>query len=353
MKLTMMDANVNHSDSNSNSSSSKKFLLPESFEPNEYSVICGRGKVYSASPGNNRLQKIVSLYVTSYSQATTKPKKSEIVSMILRRARQGVVMISEQTSLFVKFENDRWYSVSDNVAREKVGGMLRERLSSQYKSSSKAKIAKRQSIKAIENALRKGDGVNSNGGGCTTTRGIINTVTSNTLRDIPQDITIPQRLPHHKIDVSLAMTAGKMNELSYSHQDNATSSFVLHNNTSYNEADRPWSSSFVLDSCRTTSSTPSSFHSIAAAPTTSAHSLFARTSSSSSNNNKELSFEQLERACDMISEALLLEKTKRSSSLYSFLDDNVTGMGPPVSSTLVDVGPTNLPSNFDPTSVFD
>jgi hypothetical protein len=47
--------------------------------------------------------------------------------------------------------HDRW-EVDAGFAREKVGSLLRDRLHSQYKSSSKAKMARRQKLKATNNA---------------------------------------------------------------------------------------------------------------------------------------------------------------------------------------------------------
>jgi hypothetical protein len=49
--------------------------------------------------------------------------------------------------LFVT-HNYRW-EMDDSVAREKVGCLLRDRLHSQYRSSSKAKMAKRRALKAV------------------------------------------------------------------------------------------------------------------------------------------------------------------------------------------------------------
>jgi hypothetical protein len=60
-------------------------LLPPSFMPNEFSVICGRGKVNSSSPGNRQLKVIAASYLDQYSMAKTKADKSAIVSNIIER----------------------------------------------------------------------------------------------------------------------------------------------------------------------------------------------------------------------------------------------------------------------------
>ena len=50
--------------------------------------------------------------------------------------------------VFVKIDDEgRYWHVHDSVGREKIGGILRDRLHAQYKSSSKSKIAKRKAMK--------------------------------------------------------------------------------------------------------------------------------------------------------------------------------------------------------------
>ena len=45
---------------------------------------------------------------------------------------------------FVTFENGRYYEVSERTAREKVGGFFRDSLPAEYKSSAKAKLARKK-----------------------------------------------------------------------------------------------------------------------------------------------------------------------------------------------------------------
>lgn len=425
--LSGNDNNSTTSTSNSSNSTRNKELLPVDFEPDDYSVICGRGKVYSNSPGNIRLQNIVGLFVSAYSQATTKCKKSEIVSLILHRAKQqqqGVRRNSE--NLFVKYEQNRWWVVSDNVAREKIGGLLRERLSSQYKSSSKAKMIakKRQSIKAIESALR---GYDSND--------ITNITTATMFFDKYQD----QDLMNSKTTPASASCFGQ--EI---YPQNAISGSSHQHNLSPKMIDDPIDSPFIMDRVQcdvisssnlveesplvgrhgwstlpqlqhhsSTSKLPLSFTSFpseghqddngawlfvngnnGSCLTSHPHNdyLECRSSScsssisncspsssptgeeggtSNSSSNEKLLFEQLEKACDKITEALLLERKRQQGTLHSFFNDNnlvsipttctrttsdTSSSSCPTATAVAtpdtDIDLMMIPSNFDPTTIF-
>lgn len=118
-------------------------VLPQDFVPDIKTVLCHRGKVYSTAPGNVRLGNIVKTYIPLYAQAETKTQKSEIVSVIMDR------VLKEEGTIFVKLVNGRYHHVDDSAAREKVGGMLRDRLHMRYKSSSKAKSVKRQTMRTV------------------------------------------------------------------------------------------------------------------------------------------------------------------------------------------------------------
>ena len=124
---------------------SKDILLPKEFVPGQNSVICGRGKVCSSAPGNRRLKKILDAYLKPYSECKSKLEKSSIVSTIVNMVKQ-----SSPVGAFVKFEKGLWYEVEDSVAREKIGCMFRDALPSQYRSSTKAKLARRRACKEAE-----------------------------------------------------------------------------------------------------------------------------------------------------------------------------------------------------------
>jgi hypothetical protein len=121
----------------------KILRLPDNFTPAKYSVICGRGKGYSKSTGVVHLKSLINRYLDTYSEARTKIEKSVIVSDIMTAMRQEAA----PEAAFVKCENNVWWEVDDSIAREKIGYMLRDRLHAQYRSSNKAKFARKKARK--------------------------------------------------------------------------------------------------------------------------------------------------------------------------------------------------------------
>ena len=119
----------------------EKTPLPDNFEPSPYSVLIGRGKACTEATGNKRLKVIVSTFLDEYSQAAeSRIEKTIIVSKIIDMVRDAT-----PRGAFIKQEDGIWWEVSDHVARERVGSMLRDMLHEQYRSSSKSKLAKRKS----------------------------------------------------------------------------------------------------------------------------------------------------------------------------------------------------------------
>ena len=114
------------------------------YTPVGKTVVCGRGKVCVNSPGNKHLQSLVKNWLQKYSKAKTKMDKSAIVSCILRDVKQATF----PEPAFVKPNKDKVYcEVTDAFAREKIGGMFRDLLHTQYKSSNKAKNARKRAKK--------------------------------------------------------------------------------------------------------------------------------------------------------------------------------------------------------------
>jgi hypothetical protein len=108
------------------------------FQPSEYSVICGRGKASYDHTGNHHLRMLASMFVEKYSQTGCgKKHKSTIASHI-------VALTRESGGLFCKYEQGAWFEVGDHFAREKVSCMFRDMLHNQYRSSAKAKTARRR-----------------------------------------------------------------------------------------------------------------------------------------------------------------------------------------------------------------
>ena len=114
----------------------ERIMMPKSFQPQEYDVICAKGKVAANHSGNGHLRQLVAKYYLDYGNATTRYEKTKVVTTIIEDIRNKC---SDYGGGFVKLENDRWFEIGENAAREKVGQHLRERLHIKYKSSTKAK----------------------------------------------------------------------------------------------------------------------------------------------------------------------------------------------------------------------
>lgn len=116
-----------------------KTPLPLDFEPTPYTVLCGRARECFESEGNRRFRVLCNLHLEDYLNAPGKLEKSRIVTKIMRIIRQ-----SSPVGAFVSFENGRYYEVSQRTAREKVGGFFRDSLHTVYRSSAKAKLARKR-----------------------------------------------------------------------------------------------------------------------------------------------------------------------------------------------------------------
>ena len=86
-----------------------KTLLPSDFEPTPCSVICGRGKKVSLSPGNLHLSCLIGSHLSQYSKAVTKQEKSSILQNIVTYVKQLA-----PSGGFVKFEQGSWWEVDDH-----------------------------------------------------------------------------------------------------------------------------------------------------------------------------------------------------------------------------------------------
>ena len=120
------------------SSLKRKTVLPETFSPTKYSVVCGRTQDCYNHTGNRRFRVTVKMFLNEYAEADGKAEKSRVVSNIL-----DIIREASPEGSFVTFEKGRWYEVSDRVAREKIGAQFRDYLHSQYRSSAKAKQARK------------------------------------------------------------------------------------------------------------------------------------------------------------------------------------------------------------------
>lgn len=108
-------------------------MLPQDFVPGPYTVIIDRRKRARQATGNQRLRKIAISFLDEYTRASGKPSKSRIVNTIWRM----FVEACPEGGAFVRLgPDDRWYTVRDSVATEKIGYTMRELLGERYRSSS-------------------------------------------------------------------------------------------------------------------------------------------------------------------------------------------------------------------------
>ncbi|KAG7351684.1 hypothetical protein IV203_007732 [Nitzschia inconspicua] len=114
--------------------------LGTNYIPGHNAVICGRGKACTASPGNKKLRAYIGSFAKSYGSATNKEQKSKIVSAIISLIEEP------EGGAFVKFEESTWWKVDEAYAREKIGNLFRDVLHTKYRSSSKAKQARKHRV---------------------------------------------------------------------------------------------------------------------------------------------------------------------------------------------------------------
>jgi hypothetical protein len=118
--------------------------LSADFEPNDYTVLCGKGKECYYNVGNKRFRALANMYLERYSHCNAKSEKSAIVSAIIGHIRKN-------EGAFAKLEDGKWYDVGDAAAREKVGAFFRDRLHARYRSATKSKTVLRRERKKKKN----------------------------------------------------------------------------------------------------------------------------------------------------------------------------------------------------------
>jgi hypothetical protein len=121
----------------------KKLILPPGFEPNKFTVLVGRSRECQEHAGNKRLKNIVDAHLQLYNEAPDKLEKTTIVTEVYNQVRAATAI-----GHFVKMEKGRYYEVGERTARERIGAMFRDSLSTKYKSSAKNKEAARVTKKA-------------------------------------------------------------------------------------------------------------------------------------------------------------------------------------------------------------
>jgi len=97
-------------------------LLPEHYQPSDYDVVCGRGKGSYNRPGNKRFRAIVRQHIPEYQATKTKFDKSSVLYKIINCVKNQ----ENGNARFVSCRKGRYYEITDDKAREKVGHCLRE-----------------------------------------------------------------------------------------------------------------------------------------------------------------------------------------------------------------------------------
>jgi hypothetical protein len=122
--------------------------------PGRFDVLLGRGKKYTAHPGNEQLQSVLNTHSVQYNSTTSRNEKTAITQRIVHT----VQTTSEPPGRFLKFDKyaNGWVEVDDVRARIKVSHAIR--YASRYK---KRKAPPANSEPSSQEAGRKDSLANS------------------------------------------------------------------------------------------------------------------------------------------------------------------------------------------------
>ena len=128
-----------------------KRKLPPQYQPENKTVILGKGNGPKVSPGNIRLKGIILDYVDEYSKGERR-EKIAIITKIIKEVRQVNTVAG-----FVKYEDSdgSWWEVAERDARVKVTAVFRDCLHENYRSSSSNKVRRRQEKRQQDKLKRK------------------------------------------------------------------------------------------------------------------------------------------------------------------------------------------------------
>ena len=147
---TSLDMNINGASTSSNNLLHSMTLLPPTFQPGPYDVLCGRGRACKDAPGNKAYREIIMNQLQVYADSTTKLAKGQIISNIMEQIKRLCYAYhKEPIGGFVKQNNSRWYDVGEFLAREKTSQCFRDALAALYSSSAQSKYLRRRASKDI------------------------------------------------------------------------------------------------------------------------------------------------------------------------------------------------------------
>lgn len=113
-------------------------LLGSNYKPTPYDVLCIRGKRAFNHTGNKYLRQLIEERKKKYGDATSRHQRIAVVSTIVNAVR------AKGNGFVKQGDNGQWYEIGDYQSREKVSYLLRNANSSIYRSSAKAKKARRK-----------------------------------------------------------------------------------------------------------------------------------------------------------------------------------------------------------------
>ncbi|KAG7348969.1 hypothetical protein IV203_011566 [Nitzschia inconspicua] len=120
------------------------FVLPPSFVPGKWDVICQRGKECFEHVGNRRFRVTIESHLEKYMEVKSRQQKSRIVSSIVDGIKHSA---GQEGGGFVRKDllTRQWFRVSDKLAREKVGQALRDAIKTRRTITKKSLLKKSDS----------------------------------------------------------------------------------------------------------------------------------------------------------------------------------------------------------------
>ena len=119
---------------------SSTYTLPSDFRPSDNTVVIGKGRVIGRNTGNRRLRLLAAQTLTSYTETSDRRKKTEVLDQLLMTVKS----LCPVGAFVRQVGSNSWVGVSDAIAREKIGCILRDLAHDRYRSSAQSKSAIRR-----------------------------------------------------------------------------------------------------------------------------------------------------------------------------------------------------------------
>jgi len=119
--------------------------LPPGFQPSYSSVVIGKGTQACRYPGNKQLKRRARCLLSEYTDSKDRAGKTGIINDLL-----DLTKMECPVGAFIKYDklSNQWVGVSDRVAREKIGYIIRDLDPDNYRSTSLSKVAMRKEEQA-------------------------------------------------------------------------------------------------------------------------------------------------------------------------------------------------------------